>query len=193
MPRFRPQHQTANGPELAERGRQVLSLSKGFTIVEVMMAAVILVVGFISMISALTVGSELLATAQRQTIAAQILQHEMEKLRLKDWADLSDDPNEGSTLYDSDLAALDTAIASSGVSFYLVKSISNSSLSTDQIEVTLTVTWTKSGTTTAAATATGSWLQRLSFSRQAPIARTYTRKLNAWFYKYGLNYTARRS
>ena len=47
-----------------ERAR-ALRLSNGFTIVEVMMASVIRVVGFIGMISAITVGSEMLATARR--------------------------------------------------------------------------------------------------------------------------------
>src|SRR5690348_10643355 len=57
----------------------------GFTIVEVMMAAVVLVVGFMGMIQAITLGSDMLATARRQTIAAQILSHEVEYLRLASW------------------------------------------------------------------------------------------------------------
>ena len=48
-------------------------------------------------------------------------------------------------------------------------------------------TWTKSGTTTAATTATGSWFNQLSFAGPSPIARTYTRKSTAYFGKYGLN------
>ncbi|MEJ1972725.1 MAG: prepilin-type N-terminal cleavage/methylation domain-containing protein [Lacunisphaera sp.] len=63
-----------------------LRRTKGFTIIEVMMAAVILVVGFMGMIQAITIGSEMLATARRQTLAAQIITHEIEQLRLKDWS-----------------------------------------------------------------------------------------------------------
>jgi prepilin-type N-terminal cleavage/methylation domain-containing protein len=80
MPRSRLQRQTANGPEPAERG---------FTIVEVMMASVILVVGFMGMISAITVGSEMLATSRRANLANQIMQHEFEKLRLKTWSEIN--------------------------------------------------------------------------------------------------------
>src|SRR3954462_1301399 len=58
----------------------------GFTIVEVMMAAAILVVGFMGMIQAITIGSEMLATARRQTLAAQIITFETEKLRLVSWS-----------------------------------------------------------------------------------------------------------
>ena len=166
---------------------------RGFTIVEVMMASVILVVGFMGMIQAITLGSEMLATARRQTIAAGILNHEMEKLRLEDWTALSAEASAAAATYASDLAAINTAISESGVTFTLAKSVSNSSVTTDLIEVTLTVTWTKAGTTTAANTPTGSWLNRLAFYRETPVARTYTRKCTAWFGKYGLNYTARRS
>ena len=57
----------------------------GFTLVEVALAATILLVGFAGMAMALMVGSEMLDTARKQTIAAQIIQAEAEYLRLKDW------------------------------------------------------------------------------------------------------------
>lgn len=156
-----------------------------------MMASVILVVGFIGMISALTVGSEMLATAQRQMIAAQILDHEIDRLRLNSWATISGLANTSAATYSSDLAALNSAIAGSGVTFTLKREVSD--LTTDLREITFTVTWAKRGTTAAATTATGSWLQRLSFSGSAPISRTYTRKSTAYFGKYGLNLNIQRS
>jgi len=191
MPRSRHHRQTAKGPEPAERGRQVLSLSKGFTIVEVMMASVILVVGFMGMIQAITIGSEMLATAQRQTLAAQILDHEIGKLRLDPWSTVSALADSAAATYTSDQSSINTAITASGVAYQLAVDVTD--LTTDLREITLTVTWTKSGTTTAATTATGSWLQRLSFSGSAPIARTYTRKTTAYFGKYGLNLSVQRS
>lgn len=57
----------------------------GFTIVEVMMAATILVVAFVGMIQAVTIGSEMMATARRQTLANQIIANEVESLRLQTW------------------------------------------------------------------------------------------------------------
>jgi Tfp pilus assembly protein PilV len=181
MPCFRHQSQTANGPQRDGRG---------FTIVEVMMASVILVVGFIGMISAITIGSEMLATARRQTIAAQILDHEIGKLRLSTWTSISALIDSAGTTYNSDLTSLNNAINSSGVTFNLERDVTD--LTTDLREVTFIVTWTKSGTTSAAATATGSWLERLSFSGAAPIQRTYTRKSAAWFGRYGLNLNMQR-
>lgn len=161
------------------------------------MASVILVVGFLGMIQAVTLGSEMLATAKRQTIAGQILDHEIGKLRLLPW-DISGSTNDiagqitaSATTYTSDLPALNTTIAASGVTFQLARDVVD--LTTDLREITFTVTWTKSGTTTAAATPTGSWLEKLSFSGNAPIQRTYTRKSTAYFGKYGLNLNLQRS
>lgn len=155
------------------------------------MASVILVVGFIGMIQAITIGSEMLATAQRQNLAAQILDHEIGRLRLNSWSTVSALADSAAATYTSDLAAINTAITSSGVSFQLERDVTD--VTTDLREVTFTVTWTKSGTTAAATAATGSWLQRLSFSGSAPIARTYTRRSTAYYGKYGLNLNVQRS
>jgi Tfp pilus assembly protein PilV len=62
-----------------------LRIRAGFTLVEVALAATILLVGFAGMAEALMIGSEMLDTAHKQTIAAQIMQAEVEYLRLKDW------------------------------------------------------------------------------------------------------------
>ena len=150
-----------------------------------MVASAILVVSFMGMIQGITIGSEMMATARRQTIAAEILDHEIGKLRMEDWSYISALSSSASTTYTSDLAAMNTAIAASGVTFSLASTVAT--ITTDLREVTFTVTWTKSGTNTAARTATGTWLNQLAFSGPSPIARTYTRVSTAYFGKYGLN------
>ncbi len=159
------------------------------------MATVILVVGIMGMIQAVTIGAEMLATARRQTLAAQIITHEIEKLRLKSWAQiqsLGDASATAYTSYDTDGQFTD-AINASGVSTADWKiAVSVADLTTNLREVTFTVTWQKGGTTSAAVTPTGSWLDRLAFYRESPIARTYTRKGAAWFGKYGLNLSYQR-
>ncbi|MDP2324685.1 MAG: hypothetical protein Q8N51_11710, partial [Gammaproteobacteria bacterium] len=70
--------------------------SAGFSIVDVMMGATILVVGLMGLIQAVIIGSEMLATARRQTLAAQILDNEIEKLRFKTW----DIPNSNDDIKD---------------------------------------------------------------------------------------------
>ena len=62
---------------------------QGFTLLEVMLASLILVLGFIGMIQTITLGSGLLDTARKQTLAAQIAQAEIEKLRLSPWSAIS--------------------------------------------------------------------------------------------------------
>lgn len=165
--------------------------TEGFTIVEVMVASVILVVAFFGMIQAVTIGSEMIATARRQTVANQIITHEIEKLRMKDWATITSYTAISAATYDSDSDEIDAAIASTGVSYTLATAVSN--VTTDLREVTFTVQWTKSGTSTAASAATGTWLQQLTFFRASPISRTYTRVGVGYFTKYGLNLSNQRS
>lgn len=156
-----------------------------------MMASVILVVGFMGMITAITLGSEMTATARRQTIASQIITHETEKLRLASWTTISGLANSSASTYSSDSEELNAAIAASGVTFTLARSVST--VTTDLREVTFTVTWVKSGTTSAASAPTGSWLDQLAFYRPTAIARTYSRVGVSYYTKYGLNLNAQRS
>ena len=55
--------------------------AQGFTLIEVMMAATILVVGFIGMIQTMSVSSTMMDAARRQTLASQIIDLEIEELR----------------------------------------------------------------------------------------------------------------
>ena len=162
------------------------------------MASVILVVGFIGMIQGITVGSEMLATARRQTLAAQIINHETEKLRLTSWTSVSA-LTTASTAITID-TQFDNAITACGLvkgtTITLARTTTNiqpDGTNTDLKEVTFTVTWNKSGTSTAAPTPTGSWLNQLAFYRPSSIARTYTRTATAYFGKYGLNLAYQRS
>ena len=53
------------------------------------MAAVILVVGFVGMIEAVAISAKMMDSARQQTLATQIINHEIEKLRFKDWPTIS--------------------------------------------------------------------------------------------------------
>lgn len=67
----------------------------GFSIVEVLMAAAILMVGFVGLIQALTIGSESLDVARKQQVAAQIVTAEIERLRSGDWSSITSLPASG--------------------------------------------------------------------------------------------------
>jgi Tfp pilus assembly protein PilV len=172
----------------------------GFTIVEVMMASVILVVGFMGMIEAITIGSELLSAAERQTLANQIINHEFDKLRQMPWT-----LNTGTYL--SGLATGTTTLTIDATQFpnalldanggranwTLSRTVTDLSPNGTSLRaITITVTWTKSGTTAAAATATGSALDKLAYFRHGPVSRTYTRSGTVFFGPSGLNLTTQR-
>lgn len=61
--------------------KQRINSQAGFTLIEVGMGALILVVGFIGIIQAVTIGSQMLDTAQKQQVAVQIIDAEIERLR----------------------------------------------------------------------------------------------------------------
>lgn len=147
---------------------------RGFTIVEVAIAAVILAIAATAMIQALAEGSEMQATGQRQLLAAQILQHEMEDLRMESWSTINGLAAGPTTLTIS--TQFDSAITAAGLvkGTTLTLSRSVTTVSTGLREVTLTVTWT------------------MNPSGNAGV-RTYTRVYSAYFTEYGLNLTAQRT
>lgn len=69
--------------------RSPLTSNRAMTIVEVCVAATVVLIGVVGLIQALTIGSAMLETSRSQTVAAQIIQHEINKLRLLDWDDPS--------------------------------------------------------------------------------------------------------
>ncbi len=70
-------------------------IRSGFSLIEVMMATTILLVGFIGMIQAVTIGSESLDTARKQQVANQIVMAEIEKLRGGEWSAVASLPASG--------------------------------------------------------------------------------------------------
>lgn len=64
----------------------------GFNLVEVMMATTILLVGFIGLIQAVTIGSESLDAARKKQVANQIIVAEIEKLRGGSWSTIANLP-----------------------------------------------------------------------------------------------------
>jgi prepilin-type N-terminal cleavage/methylation domain-containing protein len=162
----------------------------GFTLVEVMMATVILVVGFMGMIEAITIGSELLAAAERQTLAHQIINHDLDRVRQSTWSSLSagtSNPSIGTQFTNAINAAGGAA------NWTLTRTITNINPNgTTMRMITVTVTWTKSGTMAAASTATGSALDKLAYFRHGPIQRTYTRSETIFLGPTGLILTVQR-
>lgn len=62
---------------------------KGFTLVEVMIAAAVMVGGIVGMIKVLVSGSEMLDVSRKQTVAMQIIHGQIDSVRLNDWTTVS--------------------------------------------------------------------------------------------------------
>ncbi len=87
-----------------------LSSRNGFSLIEVLMGAMILVVGFIALIQAITMGSEMIDNARKQQIAQQIIDAEIAHLRLSQWTAVTAPVN--STTYSITINAAGSGIQS---------------------------------------------------------------------------------
>ena len=149
------------------------------------MAAIILTVGFMGLIQAVTICSGMMDQARRETLAAQILDHEIENLRLESWTDIQN--LTATSPAPSIDGQFDDAIKASGATYTLLRSVSNidpstntnTAVDTGLREVTFTLTWIVK---TSRRDGSGS-----------PVSFTYTRINSAYFGKNGLNLTYQRS
>lgn len=149
------------------------------------MASLILAVGFIGMIEAVTLTANSQDRARRQTLASQILAHYTEELYLASWSTISALPAGPTTItidtqFNTARQALgDNLTTNSPVRFTLARTVTSPDPATNVREVNFTVTWVVK---TSRRTSGGSLL---SF--------TYTRSSSAWYSKYGLPLTYRQT
>lgn len=132
-----------NTKRLAQRRRF------GFTLIEVALGATILAVGFVGMIDALALGSQMLDTAHSQTIAGQIMQGEMEYWRMQLWSTVTSAGSSGLNSHDAAVLANYPEFASTnlaaltGERFTFARTVTAVPDRSDLIlQVTMTVTWT---------------------------------------------------
>jgi prepilin-type N-terminal cleavage/methylation domain-containing protein len=123
---------------------------KGFTLVEVMAAAIVMALAISSSLIVLQHGMRAIDTARYTTLAGQILQSQMEKIRLLNWTQLTH-PTYGPVAFPTftpDLAAASTTqlnrFTAGGVAGQCAQSIvaAPSPFNTKMMEITLTATWT---------------------------------------------------
>jgi hypothetical protein len=102
------------------------------SLIEVMAGAMVLVLVFISTFTVIQTGFEMVDVSRNTGLAGQILQSEIEDIRLKNWANL---PADGTT--DITLPTAFNAVASR---FAATRTVS--SVNSDMKKVTVQVTWT---------------------------------------------------
>ena len=145
-----------------------------FTLLEVMMAATVLMLALAGMTQIVISGTEMIDVSKKQTIAAQMIHAEIDRVHLEEW-------NTVFGYYGTTTQAIDATLSSGNLGypelvtyqnttkgFTIKRTVAYVSGRTDQLLITYTVTWT--GNT----------------------GRTYTRKGTTYFGKNGLANTYRR-
>jgi Tfp pilus assembly protein PilV len=119
---------------------------RGFTIIEVAMATFVMAFGIATSIIALQMGFKAIETARDSTLAAQIMQSEIERLRLWPWNNtatpaidsICELPAEESV----SLAAMFTASAAITGKYNVVRTVTIDSTRPNDVRyITITVTW----------------------------------------------------
>ena len=116
----------------------------GFTLVEVMFGLTIVAVGFIGMVEGMVLGYEMLETAHQQTLAAQIMQGEVEYLRMQPWSTISGLSSISATSLSNypEFSGSSLATATSGTTLKFARSVVSPDPHTNLRQITMTVTWT---------------------------------------------------
>lgn len=133
--------------------RRFAANARGFSILEVMLGATIMVLGIVTSITALQYGMRSVDTARNMTLAAQIMQSEVEILRLQNWSQISALPASAnvdpSTMITTGTATpLDALLTNIAARFTCTREVSNVSGKTDPAglpnmkQIALTVRWT---------------------------------------------------
>ncbi len=113
---------------------------RGFTIFEVGMAAAVMAFALVTSITVIQRGFMALDTARNITYAAQIMQNEMEKMRLQNWATISTYPATA-TAVTIDSAFTTTAIGARFIGMTRTAENVHTGTNAGMVKITLTVSW----------------------------------------------------
>lgn len=114
---------------------------RGFTIMEVTMSTFIMAMALSTSILTMMGGFRSIDVARNITLASQVLQSEMERLRLMSWSDIA----ALSTSETVDLSTVFTSDAALAARYQLVRQVTDVSGKVGEMkQITLAVTWTNS-------------------------------------------------
>lgn len=150
-----PSHDLTRRPDRRPLARR----QRGFTIIEVALSAFVMALGLASSIAAMHAGYKFLDLARDTTLASQILQSEIERIRMMSWANVSALPAEEPV----NLAAMFTSDLNLATRFTVTRKVDSDSTRPGDVRlITLRVQWS-------------------SFD-----GRTHTRRFQAKYVKNGL-------
>jgi Tfp pilus assembly protein PilV len=124
-------------------GKPTPRIRNAFTLVEVMVAATVMVLTIVGMIQVIVSGSEMLDVSRKQTIAMQIIHGQLENIRLSNWTQVGalgasrtvavDAGDQAGFVFGSNLPTITRG-------FQCTRTITD--VRSDLKQVTFTVTWT---------------------------------------------------
>jgi type II secretory pathway pseudopilin PulG len=121
-------------PAASDRTRTGRRMATAFTILEVMVATIVLVFAITSSITVMQSGFQAVDTARNLTTAGQVMENQMESLRLKNWTQIQALQDAGNTT-----VAPDPSLGAAATRFTCTRTIND--LKADMKEITLTATW----------------------------------------------------
>jgi Tfp pilus assembly protein PilV len=116
----------------------------GFTILEVMMAASVMVLAITTSITTMQRGFATLDSARNLTLAGQIMVCEMEKIRMLDWTTVSGSDYMGTHAVSIDASFTDSDAATryaNLASRFTLSRLVETAGSADMLKITVTITW----------------------------------------------------
>lgn len=133
----------ARAPRLQAMSGLVRRDRRGFTIMEVAMATFVMAFGIASSIIAMQTGFKQIDLARGTTIAAQIIQSEMERLRMMSWTDINrlhrDNPNPTSDTFDGANFFSDNPDLVG--KYTIIRTISNNAATSEIKDLKVSVRW----------------------------------------------------
>lgn len=108
--------------------------ARAFTIVEVMVAAGVLIFGLVTAITTMQRGLQAVDTSRNLALATQLMQTELERLRLKSWAQLETLQASGQTA-----VTFDRSAGAAAARFHCTRTIADAK--SDMKEITLVTEW----------------------------------------------------
>ena len=123
-------------------------VNDGFTLVEVMMAAAVMIMALVGMIQVIVSGSEMLDMSRKQTIAMQIIHGQIDNVRLSSWSTIAGYPYSRTVYVDDADQSINISkdfvfgsnIPAISKGFRCTRTVT--SVRTDLKQITFTVTWT---------------------------------------------------
>ena len=123
------------------------SARAGFTIIEVMLAALVMALGIATALTALQYGLRATDTARNMTLAGQIMQSEIEILRLQNWSQIAALPasatvDPSTTITTGYGSSLDSTLSTIANRFQVTRTVEDMSGRADIKLINLYVSWT---------------------------------------------------